>query len=105
MPYTVKATRDTFRVMHPTTNALLAWGTINAKGEACNIEMPDSVRKCNPQRLSVVKAIDTPEKLAEAYYRNEKEAASELGTVAFIEDLAHWARVIMLRKYFPAKCG
>ena len=30
MPYTVKATRDTFRVMHPTTNALLAWGTIDA---------------------------------------------------------------------------
>lgn len=105
MPYTVKATRDTFRVMHPTTNALMAWGTIDANGQPRNIDLPDAVRKCNPQRLSVVKAIDSAEKLAEAYYRSEMEAAKEMGTTAFIEDLAHWARVILLRKYFPAKCG
>lgn len=87
---TLRVQRDRFNVMRG--NVAVAWGAITSDGKPVGIEMEPFVRKSNPARLSVLRMLTT-DRLADAYYRAEDEAARELGKpFAYVDDLAEWAK-------------
>ena len=99
------ATRDTFNLIDKRTNRCVCWGTIDGCGTTRNIDMPDDIRRSNPSRLAVLRAIGDNSRegvllRAMAYYRGEMQAAKEMGTVAFVEDMAIWAQAAIERRHF-----
>jgi hypothetical protein len=101
----LRCTRDTFNLIDIRTGRAVCWGGIDGTGFVRGIDMPDDIRKSNPSRLAVLRAIGGQDKdgiflRASAYYRDELAAAKELGTVAFVEDMQPWAANALLRRHF-----
>lgn len=91
--YKLTAERDRFAVVNAKTGAAVIVGSINRNGEMGFIEFFGIVAKGkNAARRAAIEAMGTKQDRARAYWENEKACASELGTVALVEDMAEWAR-------------